>query len=643
MEDNKPTMGEAIDLLDQRKDREALASFAKIYDQSQDQNERKTIFERLVEAYYAPNREKLRANYERNLEVLKQYPFFWGKTFREFEELPFQLFPASKEYFYCYSKEKDCFEGEYDAATDGQMRYFFENTNDLLKVENEDNFYNLNFLNDNVRASEDYAGDNHIYLFYDSTEPLERLMMTCDLGSVLQQKKFVFLVGEENKKRFPVDFKKEFGIDYDACQPKEMSVNDIKRIFFGWKIEGCSGTSFLADILDFHPDLLTVPDCVLNSYAKLYADELQGKTLSETISFLKQLPDEDHRKSGIMRLVHSDIDCWTKHVPEATRKEFERVSAKEFLTVLESVLSEFPCPNAREWLIGIYLTFSICHRRKFGRTIPALFFYPHDNMNYLAGDGDIINFYLDLTASFPYRKVIAVVRSPVTQVGAALNLNTTIHPKARNAQGQLDRVIFYDLAYAIFPKDFYFSLSHPLRDAIRVVRFEDLKLNPKATFAAMAEFLNIPVTGSMFHTTWCGLSTNGLSTEGTVFDGFDTAPVYKSYDQYLSVFDKYRIELLLQKLINAYGYQAKYYDGQQFSDDEVIKMMELPFLFESIKTAAPPERARFYREQGMQKIKSTLSIKEFPFSFNINGITEQFAPLPWLLPTEELLEQPLFR
>lgn len=646
MEDNKTTMEQATELLEQRmkQERKALATFVEIYNQCQNKNERKTIFDMLVKAYYTPNKEELQSNYVRNLEVLKQYPYFWGKSFYEYEELPFQLFPASKEYFYCYNKEKDCFLGEYDATTDNQMRYFFENVDEPLKVENEDNFYNLNFLNDNVRASEDYAGDNHIYLFYDTPEPLERLMMTCDLGFVLKQRKFVFLVGEENKKRYPLDFQKEFGIDYTACQPKELSVNDIKRIIFGWRLIGCSGTSFLADVMDFHPDLLTIPDCAVYTYMNLYTKQLQGKTLSEAVSFLKKLPDKDPRKISIMRLVSTEYGYFHPHLPESTVKKFNRVSAEEFLTVLESVLAEFPCPSAREWLIGFYLAYSRCHGRSFGRLIPALFFYPHDEMFETREiRWDIPRFYFDLVGSFPYHKVIALIRNPISQAGSMVSLWLQ-KPSVRNAQGEIDRVIFCDMVYmCLRPKDFYFSLKHPLRESIRVVRFEDLKLNPKATFASMGEFLNIPVTQSMFHTTWCGLTANGLSSETKVFEGFDPAPVYKSYDQYLGVFDKYRIELLLQNRLEIYGYRAKYYDGQQFSDEEIFKMMEIPFLFESIKTAVPPERNSLYRDKGLQFIKYAAEIKKFPFPPDAaDGDTEQSAPLPWLRPKEELLEQPLY-
>lgn len=591
----------------------------------------------LKEGFWKPNLDEMESTFSKNAAFLKNYPFIFTKEFAAPVENNRLLFPLTNSLFYCFDQERNAL-SPLTVESESETQYFFKDLENPLFVESEYNLYNLRFLRDNVRRSEDFAGDNHIYLHYENAEAFSILLYYCDMEELCKDEKFVFLIGTE-KELYPLDFKTRFGIDYTASQPKEPSVSEIKRMIFGWKIANASGTSFLADIMDFHPDLLTIPDCIMYSFADLYAGQLKGKTLSEAVSFLKKLPDEDPRKHGIMKLVRND----SEQLSESLRREFNRVSAEEFLTVLESVLTGYPSPSAREWLTGIYLTYSRCHGRPFGRVVPALFLYPHDDMFYLAGvDRERANFYFDLVGSFPYHKVIAVIRNPVTQAGSVANLMTNGHPRARNARGEIQFDPFYCMMFgSILPKDYYFPLKHPLRESIRIVRFEDLKLNPKATFASMAEFLNIPVTQSMFHTTWCGQTMMGISTELAVFDGFDPAPVYKSYDQYLSVFDKYRIEVLLRNQIELYGYKAKYYDGQQFSDEEIVKMMELPFLCESIKTVVPPANKRSGRETGMQFIKFAISIKKFPFA--INAITEQFAPLPWLRPKEELLEQPLYQ
>lgn len=195
-------ISQAVALFDQEKYQEAFKVFVEAYHQSPDVLERQGIFQMLEEAYYRPNEGELRQNYESNVALLKKYPYFWDKVFRKFENLSFQLFPVSDGVYYCYDRENDRFSGTYDAETRDQMRYFFEDLNQPIRVIDEDNFYNLTFLNDNVRASEDFAGDNHIYLLYSSMAPLERLMLTCKLGAVLEKQKFVFLIGE-NRDLYP--------------------------------------------------------------------------------------------------------------------------------------------------------------------------------------------------------------------------------------------------------------------------------------------------------------------------------------------------------------------------------------------------------------------------------------------------------
>lgn len=620
-------------MFEQQKYREALAAFAEVYNQSQDENEREIIWGILDEAFYAPNKEELRANYERNLRALKQYPYFWGDEFPEYEQLAFQLFPMSDEFFYCYSKEKDRFTGEYDAATDGQMRYFFENTDELIKVENEDNLYNLNFLNDNVRASEDYAADNHIYLFYDTAEPLERLMMTCDLEPLLRQKKFVFLTGRENFSKYPVDFKTEFNIDYSQNVRKEIGLDDIKRIIFGWKTMNVAGTSFLAEIMDFHPDLITVPDCLLQmGFPVFFRNQFIGKSTNEAISFLRGLSDDDERKSWVMLLLRGKKDIGVEDIP-----------TDNFFDALTDVLDGKPNPSPREWITAIYLAYSRCRGREFdGRTAPALFIYPHDDIFYLAGVArDQLDMYFDIVGDFPYHKIVTCVRDPITHAGSTIRFMTKTHKNAVDNNGKIQLDPFYCFAFGCFlPKDIFFIKQHPLFPYMRVVRFEDLKLNPEAAIGSLTEFLNIPHSPSLYKTTTCGVSNKGWSTSGELFEGFDPKPIFNEHSEYLSIFDKYRIEMALEQEYKAYGYKPMYYDGQEFTDNEKMKLMELPYHCETIETVVPPENLRAGREQGMEFIRFRLALKQFPLK--ISGIEGDIVTIPWLRPKEELLRVPLY-
>ena len=101
-----------------------------------------------------------------------------------------------------------------------------------------------------------------------------------------------------------------------------------------------------------------------------------------------------------------------------------------------------------------------------------------------------------------------------------------------------------------------------------LVRFEDGKLNPKATFTALAKFLDIPYTESM---TYCSGESgiNPESLKGNVL-GFDTATVYRTYDEYANEEERAFLEYFLRDAYEHYGYDFQYYKGECV-DEEWIK------------------------------------------------------------------------
>ena len=104
-----------------------------------------------------------------------------------------------------------------------------------------------------------------------------------------------------------------------------------------------------------------------------------------------------------------------------------------------------------------------------------------------------------------------------------------------------------------------------------LVRFEDGKLNPKATFTALAEFLDLPYTESM---TYC--SEKGVrdveTMQGNVV-GFDPATVYRTYDEYANDAERYFIEYFLRDAYEYYGYDFHYYDGAPVDEEKIQQLV----------------------------------------------------------------------
>ena len=109
------------------------------------------------------------------------------------------------------------------------------------------------------------------------------------------------------------------------------------------------------------------------------------------------------------------------------------------------------------------------------------------------------------------------------------------------------------------------------RDSV-LVRFEDGKLNPKATFTALAEFLDIPYTESM---TYCS-GRSGLNPESLKGNdlGFDPAAIYRTYDEYVNDADRSLLEYFLRDAYQEYGYDFHYYHGEKVDMDWVKEKME---------------------------------------------------------------------
>jgi hypothetical protein len=116
-----------------------------------------------------------------------------------------------------------------------------------------------------------------------------------------------------------------------------------------------------------------------------------------------------------------------------------------------------------------------------------------------------------------------------------------------------------------------------------LVRFEDGKLNPKATFTALAAFLDLPYTESM---TYCSISGERDPQEfDTNVRGFDPATVYKTYDDYAGDAERYYLEYFLRDAYEAYGYDFHYYDGAPMDMDkakDLFAHMEKQEKFERI-------------------------------------------------------------
>ena len=211
---------------------------------------------------------------------------------------------------------------------------------------------------------------------------------------------------------------------------------------------------------------------------------------------------------------------------------------------------------------------------KKSRIVPALYVQPHfdkivPEANYdeekgilelqEGGEKEITK--SNMLNNFKYIKSFAPLRRFTTSYGCAM--------KFELSQTE-DHVLKNDMPKIFLVRNYMISKDNRFYKDCRLVRFEDGKLNPEATFTALANFLDIPYTDSM---KYCSLyGEKNMKSFATNVIGFDTTSVYKKYEDILDISEKYLIEYAHQNAYKYYGYDFEYYDNKQL-DDEQIEMI----------------------------------------------------------------------
>ncbi len=105
------------------------------------------------------------------------------------------------------------------------------------------------------------------------------------------------------------------------------------------------------------------------------------------------------------------------------------------------------------------------------------------------------------------------------------------------------------------------------------MRFEDIKLHPKTELMKICNRFEIPWSDTMLRTT-----NDGEAWDYQGVMDFDIKPVFNKYEEYLSVFDRFRISLLSSPYQKIYGYI--YESCMNFSRKELQEMFLKKFRFQ---------------------------------------------------------------
>ena len=594
----------------------AYTAFVSLYNWGFYQTE---LMDLMTQAFYLPNAEDQKKRYARNCAALAKYPYLFREDFPDFEALPVQFFPFNDEGYIPFFKAEHRF-GAYVNFNDPVIdRYFFRDLDKPVLARDVFSQYQLEYLNDNVRKSEWVGRENHIYLHYTDWTTFCAYLQCLELRPLLSEKKLVFLM-EGEIEQYPIDFHARFGIDYAQYPVRPIGIGEVTRMIWHTQLAAHNGGDFFNEIFYGHPNLL--------SYESIMFDNIQ-KAVAEV-------------KTNWRR-----VDWLT---PRLRRQ-----------------LSRMKRPTDKDFLVALFLdrqdiSGSLDHG---SRIAPALFFQPHfSNMIYDIRESELKGapmLYSEqyeairtspLFHGFRYIKTFTPMRRITTSYAASVRFMLD-----QEVQGEEVKVVPDVLAQRLVNRSFMVDQWDRLyRDSV-LVRFEDGKLNPRATFTALAEFLDLPYTESM---TYCS-SRLGVDPESLAGNarGFDPATVYRTYDEFANDEERAFLEYFLRDAYEYYGYDFHYYQGEPVDEAWIERKIQSftcldGFITQSHQKAAQEMAVTFTNGSDPIDVKVNDPIPGYQSNrrriadFLLRGlrfVNKQGQPLKMMKPLKldpALLEQPLY-
>lgn len=460
----------------------------------------------------------------KNRELLSKYPYIFRKDFREVDDSSFEddMNYEKKTFFYDISKP--------------------------LFIENEYNDKNLKYLYDNVRKSEIFGADNHIYLYYDSFDKFCYCMNYIDFEILLEDKKFVFLF-EDEKSNYPIDFNAEFGVEYSKKNVKNMSLEDVDRLTY---IIGYmhGGTGYITSVLNENENVFFINLFALNKAMDDNARQFYYTMIMNNEEYIKsndfiEFAEKYQGYMGIFDISYTELN---------NRKKID--SPKNFISNIKELCKD------REFIKGTeafkIILLAILYERKpnFNHRIKPVFLF----------DAHVwrTNVYVNLLQQFKDLKLLSPFRNPLAMVASVYRAGLM------NAENQIIPCLNSLYEHYDFLQGLYL-------DKLSIVKFEDAKLNPKSTFKLLCDYLDVPYSNKMFKE-----AKYEHEVTGKVNSRFNLEAINKDVSDVLSEFDQFRLKLFYAPILKTYGYD--YFDNEQYQlkESTILDLLDKEFKFESL-------------------------------------------------------------
>lgn len=313
----------------------------------------------------------------------------------------------------------------------------------------------------------------------------------------------------------------------------------VKGIIIG-SIEASSGNILFRNLLDNHPQILMIEYGYLNHNLFSICLRLAVEEKDAILPlFWKLFEDEEGRRD----------ENWQEDFPDK----------EKFNKCMRKMLAETSIVTSQK----LFIMFHVAYAKMWGREIKdiasmVIYWEPHFVPR------DVCESYAQwLDGVCSEQCIINIVRNICAQTGSYLK--------------NLEAVNFFSSG-----KFHVFSAVTGVPDFEKkdyagwkrvIVRFEDLKCNPRETLTAICRETGISWSDTLLETT-----SHGLQSSYADIKGFDLRPVYRTYEEYFSSFDRFRISVIRGSWQKLYGYP--YVSSLDFSKRELQEMFLKEFRFE---------------------------------------------------------------
>ncbi len=341
-----------------------------------------------------------------------------------------------------------------------------------------------------------------------------------------------------------------------------LSLNHINRVAV-IMYYGRSGSVFLHSLLDFHPNIITIPGTYLSGFNDFWILESSGLSKDQIIAaFVKRYDVLFDANSPVYIYgagANAGVELGFANMGHG-QNETISVDKDTFIFNLNQVLNDCEKINRKNFFKAIHIAYYHCLNESYDSLHEPLIIYQLHTPSQVRA--------IQLLEDFPFSIYLHTVRSPIQTFSSHI-----IHvAKKMLSKSDLTGLINHCL-YGGFP------VFEDCREYSWAVKLEDLHQRPRTIMESICKVLDIPWNDSLMHSTFNGKPWYNVK-DSVKINGFSDKTIIKTNDEALSSFDRFRLDVVLSRKHDAWEYPVL-----PWSDYRLMKeLLDYPFKFEELVT-----------------------------------------------------------